>query len=343
MNFFKIIILFEIFTTILSAQTYSIEELVRQGVELHEQGKYNEAIKKYEEALKIDENSALANLEMAVTCLSLELYDYATKYATIALVEATEDRIKMGAYLVLGSVLEKRNLPLEAVNVYEEAIQLFPHNFDLYYKLAVQAIKLEDFEKGETAIISSIKENSAFPEPYLILNDLMLRKKARIKAMFSIYYFLMLEPDSPAAQIYLKLLLSLFTYEGDVKYFGNSNTHAHLFINMNEREFSSAEALLHMTFYNKTIEYKDKEAKTLEFFMEMTKEFFQIVKNSSQNSDGFWWENFVNKFADILTTNNLEPFCYYISQSLNSPEVQKWIENNQEKIDALRLWIDLNK
>jgi hypothetical protein len=152
-----------------------------------------------------------------------------------------------------------------------------------------------------------------------------------------------LEPNSGRAENYRKLINGLFTYEGRVISSNNNNTHIHLFVNPNDEEFTSAETFLHMTFYSKSKENAKKKAKEIDFFIEMTKEFFQIINNFSEDKDNFWGTIFLKKFADIMTTNNLEPFCYYISQSLKEPEINKWIENNPEKIDALRLWIDLNK
>lgn len=48
--------------------------LVNEGVALHDQGKYNEAIKKYDEALSLEPENILALGEKAFSTESLEEY-----------------------------------------------------------------------------------------------------------------------------------------------------------------------------------------------------------------------------------------------------------------------------
>ena len=54
-------------TANLFGQVDEVKELVSQGIELHDQGNYNEAINKYKKALEIDKNSTSANYELSYT------------------------------------------------------------------------------------------------------------------------------------------------------------------------------------------------------------------------------------------------------------------------------------
>ena len=45
----------------------SVGDLIKEGVQLNDQGKYTEAITKYNEALKLDPENAQANYEMGFT------------------------------------------------------------------------------------------------------------------------------------------------------------------------------------------------------------------------------------------------------------------------------------
>ena len=67
----------------------SIEERISNGIELHKSGKYDEAIKVYEDILKHDEKHPEANYELALTYSVLKEYDKAIKHC--------EEVIKSGA------------------------------------------------------------------------------------------------------------------------------------------------------------------------------------------------------------------------------------------------------
>jgi len=56
-------------------QTNNVQTLIDEGVALHDQGQYQQAIDKYKEALKLDSNSVTAIYEMAFSYFSLKDYD----------------------------------------------------------------------------------------------------------------------------------------------------------------------------------------------------------------------------------------------------------------------------
>ena len=74
--------LFFAFSSLMAcAQNEEIQRLVKEGVALNDQGDYEGAIKKYDEALAIDKDDYIANYEKSFTCLyaksSMPAFPYA--------------------------------------------------------------------------------------------------------------------------------------------------------------------------------------------------------------------------------------------------------------------------
>ena len=57
------------------AQNQKVQKLILQGIEFHDYGEYKKAIETYKKALKIDENSSLANYEIALSYIAANDYE----------------------------------------------------------------------------------------------------------------------------------------------------------------------------------------------------------------------------------------------------------------------------
>src|SRR6201996_6588607 len=73
MNFFSkliFIIALLVLPFCAAAQDSTVPDLIKQGVQLNDQGNYTGAINKYSQALKLDPENVQANYEMAFSLLS---------------------------------------------------------------------------------------------------------------------------------------------------------------------------------------------------------------------------------------------------------------------------------
>lgn len=97
-----------------------INKLLGQGVELHDEGRYDEAIKLFNKALKIDPKNGTAIYEKAYT-----LYCQGKKADARKLLEKgikTAEGDKFAMYELLGTVYDVEGEPLKAIETYELAL-----------------------------------------------------------------------------------------------------------------------------------------------------------------------------------------------------------------------------
>lgn len=82
-------------------------ELVKQGIQLNSQGKYPEAMEKYNEALKIDSNSVQANYQMGFTLLAAGKGSEAVPYVEKAIKGNGSATLTAASYALLGSIYDE--------------------------------------------------------------------------------------------------------------------------------------------------------------------------------------------------------------------------------------------
>ena len=318
----------------LFCQEEKVNELVSQGTELHDQGKYNEAIVKYKAALDLDENSTLANYELSFTYMVTQQYDLGVKYSK-KVIDQNKDN-QQGAYVVLGSCLDMLDKPKKAIAVYEEGLTKFPNSNLLNYNLALTLFNQKAYAKAEQAAINSINAKPSHGSSHILLAVIMKAQGNRIKSILPLYYFLMLEPNSKRSFSNYNDLRSQLGLGVEKKNESNINVNIP-FSASTDSEFGAAEMMVSLLAASKYTE-ENVNKSDIELFVETNKGIFSILGELKKNNTGFWWDVYVTKFYDLVQSNNFEAYSYYISQSINSADVNKWITDNSDKIQKLKDW-----
>ncbi|MNK08381.1 photosystem I assembly protein Ycf3 [compost metagenome] len=310
------------------------KEYIKQGVALHDSGKYKEAIESYEKALVVEKDCQDAIYEIALSNVSLKNYQEAIKHADI-LIKFKKDFVGKG-YHLKGMSLDYLGKPQEAIDVFKKGIKTSPDYTTLYYSLAITSYKLEDIITTEKALQDGLSRNPFHSKSHYLLA--ILNEYKRSKSLLALYNYLLLEPEGKTANAAYNLILSqhkIGVTEGEDKTINVS-------INPNEDDgFSTAEMSLSiMEAASYTEEYKSKS--DFEKFSENTKSFFMILGELKEKDKlkGFWWDFYVGFFSDLAKDNELyETFTYYISQDINSTLVETWLRKNSDRVEKLQEWV----
>jgi len=323
-------------TVNLFGQDDKVNELVAQGTELHDQGKFDEAISKYKMALRIDKNSTLANYELSYTYMATEKYSDAIKYSK-KVIEQNSDN-QEGAYIVLGSSFDMSGKADKAIEAYEEGLLKFPSSNLLNYNLALTSYNQKDYEKAQKAAINAILAKPKHGSSHVILAAIMQAKGERVLSLLPTYYFLMLEPNSKRSKKNYNSLLNQLGQGVERKNEKEININVPL-SNSPDSLFGAAEMMVSFLAASRFTE-DNKNKSDMDFFVETNKGLFSILGELKKENKGFWWDFYVTKFYNLVQSNNLEAFSYYISQSANSEKVNKYIAENTDKMKQLKSWID---
>src|SRR5690606_32581414 len=113
-------VFFLLFSFASFAQSDAVKNIVREGIALHDAHNYEEAIAKYQEALKLDSASSLVHYEMSLTYYLMKEYEKVIFHAKTAIDQNND--IALSAIIVMGSGLDDSGRTHESVDLYKEAL-----------------------------------------------------------------------------------------------------------------------------------------------------------------------------------------------------------------------------
>ncbi len=309
------------------------DSLVNEGVRLHDSGNYEEAIKKYEEALEHDKESSLVLYELGYTNYVMGDYKKAIKY--LDKVIKNKEGYLREAYTAKGSSLDNMGKSKAAIKTYEEAIKEFPEDYLLYFNLGLTRFNQGMIKESEEDIKQGISLNPAHTTSNYLLGIIKMEQGRRIESILAFHFFLLLEPDTKRSQEALIRLESLM-YQGITKK-DEKNIEINLLSLGEEDDFSSANLMLSLLgASNMTEENQNKSKQKL--FYENTESLFSVLKEQKEGKTGLWWELYIEFYSSLLESDHMEAYCYFISQQKGEEE-QKWISENGDKMDKFYKWL----
>jgi tetratricopeptide (TPR) repeat protein len=241
-------------------------------------------------------------------------------------------------YITKGSCLDYLGETRESIKLFQKGLKKFGDQYLLYYNIGVNYFKLEEYDKAEEAFVNAINANPEHSSSHLLLGYLMANKKLKIQSILCLHYFLFLEPDSERSKAAFKLLKSQFG--GNVERNQDDPTNITIFMdpNQSKTEFGAANLMVSMlaaTKYSAENEGKSEE----ELFIENTASFFKILGElKDKKNKGLWWDFYVPFFYDLANSDQLESYCYYISQS-SSEAAQEWLSTHPAQLESLDGWL----
>ena len=174
---YKIIILLAFFfatlPNLLHGQQSTAQQLVDEGVALHDQGDYEEAMAKYREALAIDPGLIQAVYEMSLTSLELKDYEGVEKYSS-EVIASDEKKLAIGAYSMKSEALLETDRAVEAIALLQEGLEKYGDDYQLHFNLAINYYKQGESGKALTHVRRAIDFDKSHSGAFL-LNAYLLK------------------------------------------------------------------------------------------------------------------------------------------------------------------------
>lgn len=309
------------------AQDKTFNKYIENGIALHDEGQYLQAIKQYEKALKIDKKSALAYYEIALSHYALDNKKSALKYANKAFKSRGGQDMPM-LYEMKGSLLDDMGKAKQAIKVYQKGIQRFPDDHLLHFNMGITYARMNMQNKAKNAFITTISKNYSHPSSHYYLGKMMEEQGRKIPAIMSYYFFLMLEPETLRAdEIYDKLMNLLIKSESEV---GNQKIEINLGAgDMSELEFTPMELLLYIDITKEEGEEEIPKTDT-EKLIAKTTLLFSAMKEKDDGKQGIWWDFYAPYYAHLAECEVITAFCHHIGLSKGG-DIALWMEAHEEE------------
>jgi len=327
-----------------SAQYEDVKKILQEGTVLHDAGKYNEAIAKYDEALAIDPRNMDVQYEKSYTLYVAKRYDESKK-----LCEKMIDDFKgidgmENVYTNLGSLYDDIGEPKKAIKIYNKGIGYFPDFYLLYFNRGITELKLKE---NEDALISLKKSaslrNSHLSTNYWIGN--MVVNDNKYAGLLAFLTYLAFDRSSARALDIWQMVNKIL--EAGVKRTGPNSTTITISADMlgknkrKEDDFSSLELMIPLMTANRSDSVMQTITKdsagALDFQMQM---IFGFLKNDDHKK-GFFWTHYAPMFAEMKDQNLVGVYAHLLRADLDKDSsAQTWLNEHTTEVAAYNKWID---
>ena len=302
------------------------EKLIRQGVSLHDKGRYKDAIACYQEALKVNPNSMSAIYEMSLSYLQLNDFDNAIKYST-RVITAGFQPLLMDAYIVKSSALAEMNKLDQSIQLLNEALIRCGDEYLLYFNLGLCYFNKKENNQAIFNLRKAIEIDATRASAFLLYAYALNDTGRWLQSFYSFHFFLLLEPNTERSKDAFGEMYDILNADipaGDVR-------------------LASEEGIDRRVLYEHIVSNRTKAtdpASQYNNFQEISKQiFFLVAQMQNDTQSGLMWDFFVPTYEEILGSGHFDTYCRYISVAY-FPESLEWWNNNKDKVDDFIEWFE---
>lgn len=307
------------------AQTSS-DKLIRQGVSLHDKGRYADAIECYKEAIKINPYSMSAMYEMSLSYLHLNDFQNAIKYST-CVIEAEFQPLLMDAYIVQSTALAESGDMGTAISILNQAIDRCGDSYLLHFNLGLSYFNSDNKQKAIDHLQRAIEIDATHASAFLMYAYALNDSGKWLRSFYAFHFFLLLEPNTERSKDAFDEMYDILYATHEVK----------------SEALSAESGVSRKLIYDKiqAIKPKDDKPESQYKFFEEASEiiFFSLMQMQTDDQQGLLWNFFVPVYSEILESGFHDVYCRYVSVTA-FPESLTWWDNNKDKVDNFIEWFE---
>lgn len=339
-------------TRIPATTTPEHDAVIRSGVDLHDQGKFDEAIAKYQEVLAKSPTDVTAMFELAYSYLAKQDYD---KSLSTAREGATfQSELLPMFYDLMASSFDSKGQPQQAIDAYKAGIALVPDASQLYFNMAVTYREsLGKPDEARLALEQAATIEPLHPGVQLLLGQVFQSSGYTAPAFLAVSTFLVLDPAGSQALPGYGLWRALL--KGGVEAIPADAVMSATPVpnpamrrpmpgsaaapKRDEGDFTAFEAKLAPT-HAAFMEKLDGGGPEIQALLAQITELLGALpeKPSGPATSAFAIRHYLPFFAELRQRNFIEPFVYWASQRAPVPGVTDWLASNEPRVREFLDW-----
>lgn len=325
----------------LEPQKASEDELavIQRGADLHDKGKYDEAIEQFSKVLVKNSACVQAMYEMANTYYTKGDRKKAFEYSEMGL--KYKSQYSALFYVLEGGIEDDNNNPPKAIEDYKNAISVAPKFQSAYFNLAITLRRLNRNEEA----LNNFKQ-SLFLKPwhvssnYHIAKIFMMKNQKYPAFMADMFFLRFANDDDKRIPDVLKEARQLT--EGSRK---NSSGATTITLNTDttEGDFMPAELLTGLISPSQIVDsFMSKKPtpleKELHIYEDAIKAISICVSDASANSSKFSMKFYGTFFHEMEKSGNAPAFCRIIGSRIDQKESDEWLKANPDAVKKYYEW-----
>lgn len=337
---FLIAVLFMLMGSVYTFAQTEAQKLINDGIKLHDQGKYAEAIEKYQQAVKADPANMQAEFEMAYSLFSSGKGNDAIPH--LEKVIKTDVSLSAGAYDLLGSIYDDNKEYDKAANLYKQGIKANPQYQRLYYNLGLSLLRQQKYAEVETYAADALKLDPKHGSSHRLYAVACMGQNKSVAAIIAYCNFLLLEPQTQRSVEAYQQITQII--QSKYKVTGDKNVNVFVQDNKNlDPDMSAAETGLSLAAASATLE-KNKRKTMAAIFEDQLKTIMGITGELSakKKDKTFFWTFYADYFYKLSQSANMPVFARIVSLTGNQQENLQWFKDHPDDLKALDAWVKAN-
>lgn len=328
---------------------------VHDGVELHDQGEFKKALKKYDEALKLDKDNALAMAEKALTLNAMGQLEQSAALCQEIIRKHDGARGMPMVYVTYGNCMDQLGRPEASLRAYEQGLGVMPDHFMLHFNKGVTLFGMDSLAAAQQALQRSARLNPYHPGTQAVLCEVLERDGNRVPALLAVCRLLMLEPQGARAQRYLPRIQQLIG--ANVQQDKQGNTTIHLDADrlgqledtvVRANDFRLAETSLQLlgslnlaALLTQALEQEGLEAPAPNAATRLQPQLDMLagtLQDQRAANHGFYWEYHASWLIALKQAGHLTTLCHILYADSGDKAVDRWLKEHRAEVDSYYAW-----
>jgi tetratricopeptide (TPR) repeat protein len=273
----------------------------------------DEAIKYFTTIVKRNKNSPFANFALANVYFARGDYRMAIKTSKRN-TKYTND-YQAASYSIFAASLDRLGKTSTAIDVFEEALKLFPDNDQLLYQYSFSCYKQREFKKALPAIEKSITLHPLYVPAHYLYGCLLFENANDRRCISAFLFSLFLDNDSSRLNQAIDFVMLYMNHKLD-----------DIIIPYHEQRLLLSSVDQIVTFY---VPKKTRNVVRKNFKMETTLGNINDYIEA-QKGDIMLYDNF---FKSLREQHFTKTFGYYTLRMVNDSYIKIWLKNNGRELD----------
>ena len=326
-----------------SPPTAAQSALIHEGIALHDEKKYDEAIAKYQAVLLENPDCTAAMYEMAYSISekgqdekAIELANIGSKYIC--------DELPIFYVLMANIVDSHYKQPAAAIKIYKEGLKLLNGNTQfasyrssLNFNLGVTYFQQKQYSDAKASFKASVEDNRKYPSPSYLLSEVYRGMGYKIPAIFAASRFISLEYTSERSRQAAATITELLKAPRKDPKTGKVQIDLSLNSPKDEGDFNVLDLLLSITMVA-TDKEKDKNMTENERFISSLRTIFAMASEDKKLRSTFVGKQYIPFFIEMEKNGFIEVFGNLTLFLSGNTEARDWLRENDAQLKSFVEW-----
>lgn len=342
--------------------TAAEEAALQAGTKLHDEGKFDEAIAKYEEVLKANPTNMTALYELAYSYLGKKDMVKAREAA----IRGTDYRSEMLPmfYDLLGESYDAAGEPEKAIEMYKLGIRVVPDASQLYFNMGITYLEsLKKPDEARNALEQAVAVDPTQPTIHMMLGQVFRSNGYDTPALLAFGTALVFEPTGPrslqAIGLWRAILRGGLAASSGAPGGGNAGADAAMrgapsaaggagaarpARKTDEGDFAAIDAQ-YAVGQQKVVAAMDGGAGEMPPLLAQVDDIFTrlAARPAAGDAGTFVGRHYLPYYRELKQKGYVEPFVYWILQRAPITGVRDWLNVNRPRVQEFLDWTNKYK